>query len=139
MQTITNNAIAWAAFQLQGGWKNILLTAGGFAATIVVGVVLVSQFATIPLGVAMYSVLLAMLALQGALLLLFAPSRIQTFVRRDVISGMIESHRLMPLPPANAVLGYVLGPAVQPLALAAATLVIGAFVAHTAAVALPRW
>ncbi len=139
MQSITNNAITWAAFQLQGGWKNILLTASGYAIVVVGVVVTGAQFATVPIPSLMFNLLMALLAIQAAMLLLFAPSRIQTAVRRDIANGMIESHRLMPLSPTRAVFGYLLGPTIQPAALALATFVAGAFVAHAASVELPRW
>lgn len=139
MQVITNNAISWAAIRLQGGWKNILLTAGGYAAFIVAVVMTAAQFATVPLAALMYNLLVALLAAQGGWLLLFAPSRIQASVRRDISNGMIESHRLMPLPPTHAVAGYLLGPTAQPMSLVAATFLVGCFVAHAASVALPRW
>jgi hypothetical protein len=139
MHMLSDNAIAWAAFRLQGGWKNILLTTIGYAATIVVTVLLMWQFATVPLGGAMYYLLVVLLIIQAGLLLIFSTSRVQAAVRRDVTSGMIESHRLMPLPPTHAVLGYVLGPTIQALAMALATLIVGAFVARAAGVDLPRW
>ncbi len=139
MQVVTNNAISWAAIRLQGGWKNILLTAAGYAAFVVVVVMTAAQIATIPLAVLMYNLLVALLAVQGGWLLLFASSRIQASVRRDISNGMIESHRLMPLPPTHAVAGYLLGPTAQPMSLVAATFLVGCFVAHAAAVALPRW
>jgi hypothetical protein len=139
VQTMTNNAIAWAAFQLQGGWKNILLTAGGYAMFIVVVLMTAAHFATIPVAALMYNLLLALLPIQGALLLLFAPSRIQGAIRRDVAGGMIESHRLMPVPPTHAVVGYLIGPTAQATSLAAATFLIGCFLANGSFVAQPRW
>ncbi len=139
MQSLTNNAIAWGAFQLQGGWRNIAATAIGYGVVVVVGLTAAAQFATIPVGSIMYRLLMAMLAAQALWLLLFAPSRIQTALRRDLTTGMIESHRLMPLSPARAIVGYLVGPSVQPLALAVMTFFVGCFAANAASVELPRW
>ena len=139
MQPFTNNAIAWAAFQLQGGWRNISATAIGYGVVVVLILTAAAQFATVPVGSIMYHLLLAMLAAQGLWLLVFAPSRIQAALRRDLTSGMIESHRLMPLSPPRAVFGYLVGPTVQPAALALMTFVVGCFAARGASVELPRW
>ena len=139
MQPLTNNAIGWAAFQLQGGWRNIAATALGYGVIVVLGLTAAAQFASVPVGQMMYTLLMFMLAAQGLWLLLFAPSRIQTALRRDLTTGMIESHRLMPLSPTRAVLGYLVGPSVQPIALAAMTFFVGCFAASAASVELPRW
>jgi hypothetical protein len=48
---------------------------------------------------------------------------------------MIDSHRLMPLSPSQAVIGYILGGAAQPLALAAVNVALG--VVASAAVGTP--
>ena len=65
MQPFTNNAIAWAAFQLQGGWRNISATAIGYGVVVVLILTAAAQFATVPVGAIMYHLLLAMLAAQG--------------------------------------------------------------------------
>ena len=139
MQALITNAIGWAAFQLQGGWRNIAATAIGYGVIVVLGLTAAGQFATVPVGQIMYTLLMFMLAAQGLWLLLFAPSRIQTAVRRDLTTGMIESHRLMPLSPTRAVLGYLVGPSIQPISLAVMTFFVGCFAASAASVELPRW
>ena len=129
MQTLTTNAIGWAAFQLQGGWRNIAATALGYGVIVVLGLTAAAQFATVPVGQMMYTLLMFMLAAQGLWLLLFAPSRIQTALRRDLTTGMIESHRLMPLSPTRAILGYLIGPSIQPISLAVMKFFVGCFAA----------
>ena len=60
-------------------------------------------------------------------------------IRGDLNSRMIESHRLMPITPAEAVFGYMLGGASQVLLLAALNFVIGAVLCAMGGLQTDRW
>jgi len=99
--------IGWAQFRLLGGWKNLLTTAlaaGLIGAAAMFALVKgVRQPAPLTFG---YFINL-FLGLQVLVLLIFGATRASGAVRGDMTSRMIESHRLMPAPPAGALLGYL--------------------------------
>ena len=134
-----NNALAWAHFRLRGGWaRSVSVTVG---AVVLIAAVIVTMHrlnADSPRRI-LFGWTTALLALQGACLVLYIPGRIGTVIRGDLQSKMIESHRLMPLPPGHAVAGYILGAATQPLVFCAGIFFLGALVAGAAGVHLPRW
>jgi hypothetical protein len=80
-----------------------------------------------------------LLALQAACLILYIPGRLGTIVRADVTSKMIESHRLMPIPPTHAIAGYIMGAATQPLVFCGGIFFFGAMIAAAAGVSPARW
>src|SRR5688572_30325480 len=125
------NAMLWGQFHLRGGWSRLVLFVGLYAAA-AGGVVALSVVA----GNAMPAAIKVLLVtIQGAILVLFAGARVATAIRQDLNTRMIDSHRMMPMSPAQAVVGYLVGAAAQPLALAAANLVLGVVV--SAAVGTP--
>src|SRR5437868_4716204 len=100
---MTINPIAWAIFQSRGGWKNTFVFTGGYAALVVGGIMLTainsdmvsmvySRWTTILLGI------------QSLILLAYAPTRVSSTIRQDLVGKMIESHRLMPCSPVGAVM-----------------------------------
>ena len=66
-------------------------------------------------------------------------ARVGTAVRQDQTSRMIESHRLTPMSPAQAVLGYMLGPAAQPFGLCVANLLLGCGLCRATGTPLALW
>ncbi len=124
---ITNNAITWAQFQLRGGWRNILPVSGAYA--VIIGVLIVVSMRIDPTAAsqALAGWTMGIFALQIATLVLFGSAAINRTARREFTSRMIESHRLMPLPPVDAVLGYLVGSQSQVLAIAVVNLALGSF------------
>jgi hypothetical protein len=115
------NAMLWGQFQLRGGWGRLswlvviyALALGGFL------------YLTAMVGEAMPAVAkMVLVAGQASILVLFTGARVGTAIRQDINSRMIDSHRLMPLSPSQAVVGYIVGGAAQPLGLAAVNLALG--------------
>jgi hypothetical protein len=120
-----DNAIAWVQLRLRGGPRNLLSTTATYAA--VIGVVMVGTVHLIPgpPGAALAAWGTGLLVIQAAVLLLFGSSRVASAIRQDLNSGIIESNRLMPVAPSQAVLGYILGSTSQALCVAAANVGLG--------------
>jgi len=135
---LTNNAIAYAHFQLRGGRRNTLITAGLYSMVIVGGMTLATKLD--PRGVGWIRGWVGgILALQSFVLLLFATSRIGVAIRGDINQKLIESHRLMPLPAWEAIVGYLVGGSSQAMALAVANYAIGAVAAATIGIGQDQW
>src|SRR5262245_59433627 len=97
-----NNALAWAHFRVRGGWKR-----SGFfsvAAIAVLGVLIITSVRLSPDdgGRTLFGWTSGLLALQAGALVIYASGRVGAAIRQDVQTKMIESHRLMPLPPMHA-------------------------------------
>ena len=123
-----NNAIAYAQFRLQGGWRGTLLV-GGICLAVLVALVGLSAVSAATAGrppaAATYDWPQGLVGLQVLFLLIIGPLRVTSAVRGDVNSRMLESHRLMPLSPAAAVAGYAGGAPWTLLVLAAVTFAVG--------------
>ena len=134
-----DNAIAWAQFQLKGGLRNILSTTGVYALCVIVG--LFGWMRLMPDNAAAVMTGATMFLLFGQLIVLvfLGSNALTAAVRNDVTTRMIDSHRLMPLAPAWAVVGYMLGATAQALSLAAVNFVIGTSTAVGAGMPFQRW
>src|SRR5687768_4829596 len=116
--------IAWAQFQLRGGWKTFWTTLGGFAAVVGAGMFLFLRLAPGPpdqIGALRRSVT----ARQAALLDLCSCTRISGAIRQELAGRMLESRRVEAVSQAQAMLGYLVGAAAQPLAMCGANLLLG--------------
>jgi hypothetical protein len=80
-----------------------------------------------------------MLGAQGAICGGYVCLSIANNIQRDLTSKMIESHRLMPVPPRLAVLGYIAGCAVSTAPIALVNLVLGGMAATTAGLPVSWW
>jgi hypothetical protein len=135
----SNNALAWAHFRLRGGWVRSASVTAGAMALLAVVIVLTHRLNPDDADRILFGWTTGLLALQAIVMVLYIPGRIGTIVRGDVQSKMIESHRLMPMPPTHAVAGYIMGAAMQPLVFCCGMFILGALVASAAGVQLPRW
>src|SRR5215203_4163271 len=115
-----DNAIAWVQVRLRGGPRNLLTTTGTYAGVIGLSMVACVQLLPTPVDQILGGWATAIIVLQAAVLLLFGGSRVAAAIRQDITSGVIESHRLMPIAPAQAVAGYMQGATCQALCLALA-------------------
>src|SRR4029079_19574727 len=64
--------------------------------------------------------------------------RISLAIRNDINQKLIESHRLMPLPAWDAIVGYLVGGSSQAIGLAVANYIIGAVTAATIGIGQAR-
>lgn len=129
------NALAWGQFYLRGGWMRLW----GFVAFYTVGVGSLIAVAILSGNATPGGLKLALTGVQCGILVLFMVARVSTAVRQDLNTKMIESHRLMPMSPAQAVIGYLLGPALHPLGLAAANVLLGLFASFVGGVPAGLW
>ena len=134
-----NNAIAWASIHLRGGWKNYAWTTAGFATLL--GACFAYYLHSTPLrGAGAMSAWNGVLFLmQTMILMLYGCTTIGGAIRRDITNGLIFSHRLMPISPAAAVTGYIFGPALQAMLLAAVSFVMGTAGAASVGLSLHGW
>lgn len=133
-----NNALAYAHFRLRGGFKaSAILTA---LAMFGLGILI---FITVRLagdsGRTVFGWATACLGLGAASLLLFGPMRISNAIRQDIQSKMIESHRLMPLPPSHAISGYIIGGGAPAVIFFAGVFLVGGITASAAGINMARW
>ncbi len=128
MALYVDNAISWAQFRLRGGFKNLLLTSIAYTLVAVFFIELFYQLADRP-GEKMQLLEVASLIdliFQCAFLLILCGNIVAGSLRRDITNHLIESHRLMPLSPVQAIVGYLAGTTVQILTLCAINFAIGA-------------
>jgi hypothetical protein len=134
-----DNAIAWAQFQLRGGLRNVLSTTGIYALCLIIALVGWMRLMPDNPGV-VYSGATALLLVGQLIILVFIGSNaLSGAVRTDVSTRMIDSHRLMPTPPAWAVLGYVFGATVQAVSLAVVNFLFGTMTTLGAGMPVQRW
>jgi hypothetical protein len=137
-----DNAMTWAHIRLRGGWRNILVVNIAYA-LIATGVIyLIVRFVEAsgsPIAVPLEASSKILLAIQCLLLFVLAPMRVSASVRADFKSGIIESHRLMPLSPHGGTVGYILGSTTQTLNLYLVTLLVGAVTWHAAGGTQDYW
>jgi hypothetical protein len=79
------------------------------------------------------------LIIQVVMLLLLAGMSVAGAIRRDLTNRVMESHRLMPLSPIQAIVGYVAGGALQVLSLCLVNLIIGAAIFGVRGVPVQTW
>ena len=132
------NPIAWAQFHLRGGWKSFWSTTIGYTVIVGAGLLLAVRLTDATPG-ALGAVKTAFTGLQAGLMVIFVSSRVSTAVRQDQTSRMIESHRLMPVSPSQAVLGYLAGPSAQPMAICIANVLLGCAVSRVVGTPVSLW
>jgi hypothetical protein len=132
------NPIGWGQFQLRGGWKTFWPTTLGYTVLVGAALMLIVRYSDQTAG-AFFGLKAAFLGLQGGLMVIFVSTRVATAVRQDLTNKMIESHRLMPVSPPQAVLGYLVGPSAQPLALCAANVLLGCWLCSATGTSIPLW
>lgn len=124
----SGNPIVYAQFHLQGGWRGVAWCAG-LCATVLGGILVLNSLSTVgtgrPMGQVVRNWPQGLIVLQVVLLMIVSPLRVVTAIRNDVTSRMIESHRLMPMSPLTAVVGYVFGGPFSVLVLSATVFVFG--------------
>jgi hypothetical protein len=133
-----NNALAWAHFRLRGGWKKAGSVTVG-AIVLISAVVGTSAYFYPHDQRPMFQWAESLFALQAIVLLMLVPGRIGAAIRQDTQSKMMESHRLMPMPPMHVIAGYIAGVATPVLIFSAGIFALNAFIAAAAGIDLPRY
>jgi hypothetical protein len=137
--SVINNAIAWGQFRLLGGWRNLLLTGGVYA---LLGVT--TMFAFVrgthqPASATYGGFVTLFMSLQVMAMLFYGTVRVGNAVRMDARNRIIESHRMMPIAPGAAVVGYLLGAPIQALLVFAINFALGAAAVAGAGLPLDAW
>jgi hypothetical protein len=134
-----NNALAWAHFRLRGGWTRSLGWSVSLLLVLASVIAMSGYYNQRDLARTMAGWATALLALQGAVLLLYIPGRIASVIRQDINTKIIESHRLMPMPASHAIIGYITGTAMQPLIFSAGLFLLGAMTVAGAGLDVAQW
>jgi hypothetical protein len=132
------NPIGWGQFHLRGGWKSFWPMTLGYTVLVGAGLLLVVRLSEGTAG-GLFGIKMTFLGLQAGLMVLFVSTRVATAIRQDLTNKMMESHRLMPVSPSQAVLGYLIGPSAQPMALCAANVLLGCGVCRATGTPLVLW
>ena len=113
-----------------------MLTITGCYAAVIGAVIWVTALA----GSGVMEGWVAFLSLLQALdLLLLGGFRVESAVRGDVTSRMLESHRLMPAPPLGSILGYIFGAPLQAFLIAVVNFALGSMCCLLAGRHLDNW
>ena len=134
-----DNPILYAQFSARGGWRRIFTLMVAFFA-VVGGVIAFTAYESENRRETLDGWLVALLAIQSLLLVIFGTSRVSAAVRTDMNDRMIESHRLMPMSRETAIVGYLLGAPIQVVALGLVVVVLGLILCPlTHSVESTRW
>lgn len=132
-----SNAIVYAQFNIQGRWWRMLSVAGGYAAIIGAGMWITAATVDRADSLQVWAGLIC--GLQFLNLMVFGAFRVESAVRGDVTSRMLESHRLMPMPPLASILGYIFGAPLQSILLTAVNFLLGAVCCAQSGLSLIAW
>ena len=140
MGQITSNALSWVCFRNAGGWKRSLIISGVYLLAIFTVFLLVfSAQGGDRTGEFMSGLARFCLLIQAGVLFIFTCLAISNTMQLDRKTGMIESHRLMPIDPRLAILGYIAGCATSPLIFALVNFAIGLFATASASLPVTWW
>ena len=129
MSLVLNNSVGWACLQISGGWTRIAWICGVIAVAVpllMFGSLQLEEGRSATTLAGWYTILGIV---QGGLLGIGVPSRVHAAIKRDRVSKLIESHRLMPTPSGHAIAGYIVGSNILLLSCIATLFVIGLFIA----------
>ncbi len=136
----TDNAIAWAQFQLRGGWKSISLNAGGYFLLICGAIMLTCRLSgDRNLNNTLAGWTMGLLGLQALFIVIIGGMRVTTAIKQDITTGIMESHRMMPVPALHAIAGYLLGTMTAALGFFVANVAIGLATTLMAGNPAGRW
>ena len=128
-----NNAIGWVNFQMSGGVRRTAWVVAGVAIVLPLLMFGTSQIDETAVQRSMRSWYAILSFIQGALLLFAVPSRVHGAIKRDrQTTKILELHRLMPVRPSHAIVGYIVGPNLLIGGIVAVVFAIGLFVATLA-------
>jgi hypothetical protein len=131
-----SNAIVYAQFNLQGRWLRMLSIALIYA-VLLGAAVWVTAIVAQPFDLRGW--IAGLTALQIANLLLFGSFRVESAVRNDVTSRMLESHRLMPAAPLAGILGYIFGAPLLAFLIALGNIILGTICCAQSHLSVHNW
>lgn len=135
-----DNAIIWSQFRLRRGWKNILAVT--FAYSAIIGMLIFASLSIdkhAPKADILYGWTFGLLGIQLVVVLVFGCFAVYGTVRKDITSGMIESHRLMDISGLQAVAGYLIGGTIQIIPVALFNVIIGLLTAEGGGLPIKGW
>lgn len=127
VDTMFGGALSWAHYKIRGGGRNIALTVTAYVVLVVTVILLVLRSSPSDRAWILNTCTDVLCVLQAGTLLLVGGNAVRNAIRKDLTSGMIQSHRLMPVSGPQAVTGYIVGSTSQAVAIAAGNLIIGLF------------
>ncbi len=139
MALVIDNSIAYAHFRLRGGWRGMLIFCGGYAGLVAGTMLFSTRMDPHHLTMVYNAWTVGLLAMQMLLVMFIGGAFVAGAIRRDVTSKMHESHRLMPVAPFEAIVGYMLGGGGLMAGFGAVNLLIGIGTCIQAGVAIDRW
>jgi hypothetical protein len=122
---LLDNPIASVQLRLRGGWKSLLINSGIYLLLAMGGLILWLQTADRNRPFVPGYFRTTLMAFELVIVIIFSIGRVSSAVRQDLLTGISESHRLMPINGITAAVGYILGPASQLFALAVTSFVAG--------------
>jgi hypothetical protein len=134
-----DNAIVFAQYQLQGGWKRLLSITTGYGVLMGLAILLTSSWTYHFQARDLQGWVAALVVLQIVNFFIFGTFRVESAVRGDVTSRMLESHRLMPVPALGGILGYLFGAPLQMFLLSLINFVLGAVCCSISGLPLDTW
>jgi hypothetical protein len=139
MGVLIDNPVMSVQLHLRGGWKNLFITAGTYALIIFAAMGLWAELDPRHVTSSAEGWTVLLMLIQTGLVLLFSIVRVNNSVRNDITSGIMESHRLMPVTGLTACVGYVVGPALQMIAIGVVTCLAGVVSSTVAGLDSSRW
>jgi hypothetical protein len=139
MGLILDNPIAYVQVQLRGGWKSLVIQPAVYL--LIMGSIIAAWMRSDDRHITSVAEgwTTVLMLIQGLLALGLAPARVAASVRADTASGIIESHRLMPVTGLTACVGYMLGPIAQFLLIGLVTFGMGLMTTSLAGLNPDRW
>src|SRR6476646_1774551 len=92
------NAMAWGQWKLRGGWWKTVPLLLGYMGIVAVAIAATVQFNPKYRGQVLVGWTTGLMGLEAAWVILLGCGRVTTAIRQDVVSRMMESHRMMPMP-----------------------------------------
>jgi hypothetical protein len=134
-----SNAVVYAQFNLQGRWSRILSYSGlyGLAMGVMIWLTTLGREHYHPQDLQAW--VRGFTILQLLNFIVYGSFRVESAVRGDVTSRMIESHRLMPAPPLGSILGYIFGAPLQSIILGLVNFILGAVCCYLSGIPLDLW
>lgn len=120
-------ALSWAHYKIRGGGRNIALTVAAYVILAATVILLALRSSPSDRAWSLDRCTDVLIVLQAVTLVLVGGNAVRNSIRKDLTSGMIQSHRLMPVSGPQAVTGYIVGSTSQAIAIAVANLIIGLF------------
>jgi hypothetical protein len=139
MGVIFDNPISSVQMRLRGGWKTLLINSSVYALVVFAAMGIWAQADAKHLKDVAQGWSVVLMLIQTLLVLVFTSLRISGSVRQDNASGIMESHRLMPITGLSASVGFIVGPSAQMLAIGAVNLVAGIASSSLAGLSSARW